>query len=75
MGIVQGKTEAQVNLNVKEELRKGRFFFRGVQILHAGWQYQTCNIFYRKNALMTVKGFDERLQAGEEYRFRDQSEK
>jgi GT2 family glycosyltransferase len=66
LGMVQGKTEAKIDFDVKEELKKGHFFFRGVQILNAGWQYQTCNIFYRKNALMVVNGFDERLQAGED---------
>jgi len=66
LGIVQGKTEAKIDFDVKEELKKGHFFFRGVQILNAGWQYQTCNIFYRKSALIAANVFDERLHAGED---------
>lgn len=67
IGIVQGKTlPGKIDFSVKECLKNRKLFFLGVKIVAPNWNYQTCNIFYRREAVELVGGFDEELKAGED---------
>lgn len=67
IGIVQGKTLlGKIDFSIEECVRNYKLFFLGVKIVTPNWNYQTCNIFYRKKAIDLVGGFDKELKAGED---------
>ena len=70
IGIVQGKTTpGRVDFSIRDCLRKRKVFFLSVEIVAPMWNYQTCNIFYRKTAITSVGEFDIDLQSGEDSDF------
>jgi len=68
--LVQGKTLlGRIDFSFRDCFANGKLFFLGARVVKPNWNYQTCNIFYRKMAVQLLGGFDERLNSGEDTDF------